>query len=80
MRFVPAKTAEQQAALMLVGICDRLIRNQTKLTNAIRGFAAEFGVTVPRGQRCFNELLERLRSAIDLPELASVLFAIHAKE
>src|SRR6202158_1303092 len=27
MRFVPVKTAEQQAALMLVGVRDRLIRN-----------------------------------------------------
>ncbi len=28
MRFVPVKTAEQQAALMLVGVRDRLIRNR----------------------------------------------------
>ena len=28
MRFVPVKTAEQQAALMLVGLRDRLIRNR----------------------------------------------------
>ena len=30
MRFVPVKTAEQQAALMLVGVRDRLIRNRTR--------------------------------------------------
>lgn len=36
MRFVPAKTAEQQAALMLVSIRDRLVRTRTRLTNAIR--------------------------------------------
>ena len=29
MRFVPIKTAEPQAALMLVGLRDRLIRNRT---------------------------------------------------
>jgi transposase len=45
MRFVPVKTAEQQAALMLMGLRDRLIRNRTQLTNAIRGYAAEFGLT-----------------------------------
>ena len=39
MRFVPVKTAEQQAALMLVGVRDRLIRNRTQLSNAIRGHA-----------------------------------------
>ena len=43
MRFVRIKTAEQQAALMLVGLRDRLIRNRTQLSNAIRGYAAEFG-------------------------------------
>ena len=31
------KTAEQQAALMLVGVRDRLIRNRTQQANAIRG-------------------------------------------
>jgi hypothetical protein len=35
MRFVPVKTSEQQAALMLVGLRDRLIRQRTQLTNAI---------------------------------------------
>src|SRR5256714_12253819 len=49
MRFVPVKTAEQQAALMLVGLRDRLIRNRTQLSNAVRGYAAEFGFTAARG-------------------------------
>ena len=35
MRFVPVKTTEQQAALMLVGVQDRLIRNRTQLANTI---------------------------------------------
>src|ERR1700758_3038904 len=43
MRFVPVKTAEQQAALMLTGIRDGLIARRTQLSNAIRGYAAEFG-------------------------------------
>jgi transposase len=50
MRFVPMKTAEQQAALMLVGLRDRLIRNRTHLSNAIRGYAAEFGVSAAKGR------------------------------
>ena len=49
MRFVPVKTAEQQAALMMVGLRDRLIRNCTQLSNAIRGYAAEFGLTSRQG-------------------------------
>jgi len=44
MRFVPVKTAEQQAALMLIGLRERLIGNCTQLSNAIRGYAAEFGL------------------------------------
>ncbi len=44
MRFVAAKTPEQQAAQMLVGTRDRLIRRRTKLTNALGGYAAEFGL------------------------------------
>jgi transposase len=31
MRFVPVKSAEQQAALMLVGMRERLVRNRTQL-------------------------------------------------
>ena len=49
MRFVPAKGAEQQAALMLVGMRTRLIQKRTQLANAIRGFAAEFGITTATG-------------------------------
>jgi transposase len=49
MRFVPVKTAGQQAALMLVGVRDRMIRNRTQLSNAVRGHAAEFGLTAAQG-------------------------------
>src|ERR1700691_4474346 len=48
MRFVPVKTAERQAALMLVRLRDRLIRNRTQLANAIRSYAAEFGLSVAK--------------------------------
>lgn len=52
MRFVPVKSAEQQAALMLVGLRDRLIRQRTQLTNAIRGYPAEFA---PLGSEGINQ-------------------------
>ena len=58
MRFVPVKTAEQQAALMLVGLRDRLIRNRTQLSNAIRGYAAEFGLTAAKGMAHLDPLLD----------------------
>ena len=80
MRFVPVKTAEQQAALMLVGVHDRLIRNRTQLSNAIRGYASEFGLTAAKGRRHLLPLLERIAADESLPVLARDLFAAHAEE
>src|SRR3954449_4567199 len=80
MRFVPVKTAEQQATLMLVGVRDRLIRNRTQLANAIRGYAAEFGLTAAKGMAHLVPLLERIEADESLPALARELFAIQAKE
>jgi len=80
MRFVPVKTAEQQAALMLVGIRDRLIRNRTQLANAIRGYAAEFGLTAAKGMAHLVPLLERIQADESLPALARELFSLQAKE
>src|SRR6516165_7715417 len=80
MRFVPVKTAEQQAAVMLVGVRDRLIRNRTQLANAIRGYAAEFGLTAAKGMAHLDPLLERIQADESLPALARELFAIQAEE
>ena len=60
MRFVPVKTAEQQAALMLAGTRDALIRRRTQLTNTIRGYAAEFGLTAAKGLDKIEPLLARI--------------------
>jgi transposase len=80
MRFVPVKTPEQQAALMLAGLRDRLIRTRTQLTNAIRGYAAEFGLIAARGLDKIEPLLARIASDPTLPALARELFAAQAKE
>jgi transposase len=80
MRFVPVKTAEQQAALMLVGVRDRLIRNRTQLAYAIRGYAAEFGMTGATGLAHLATLLDRIEADQTLPVLARELFASQAKE
>jgi transposase len=78
MRLVPVKTPEQQAALMLAGIRDRLVRDRTRLTNAIRGYAAEFGLTAARGMCRIEPLLARIAADARLPELARDLFALQA--
>jgi transposase len=80
MRFVPAKSAEQQAALMLMGVRDRLIRNRTQLANAIRGYAAEFGFTAAKGMCKIEPLLERIAGDETLPGMARELFAYQAEE
>ena len=80
MRFVPVKTADQQAALMLIGVRDRLVRNRTQLRNTIRGYATEFGLTTAKGLCRIEQLLERVASDETLPALARELFAIHGRE
>lgn len=80
MRFVPVKTVEQQAALMLVGTRDRLIRQRTQLTNAIRGYAAEFGLTAAKGLAKIEPLLARIAADETIPALAKELFVVHGKE
>ena len=80
MRFVPVKSADQQAALMLVGVRTRLIKRRTQLANAIRGFAAEFGVTTAKGMCRIEPLLERIAIDEAIPKLAKKLFALQARE
>jgi len=64
----------------LAGTRDRLIRMRTQLTNAIRGYAAEFGLTAAKGLDKIEPLLARLTAATELPKLAKELFAAHARE
>jgi transposase len=80
MRFVPMKTAEQQAALMLVGLRDRLIRNRTQLSNAIRGYATEFGFAAAKGMAHLDPLFDRIRADESVPNLARELFLALAEE
>ncbi len=46
VRFVPIKSLEQQGVLALHSARSLLVKQQTMLANAIRGLAAEFGLTV----------------------------------
>jgi transposase len=80
MRFVPVKTAEQQAALMLAGIREQMVARRTQLSNAIRGYAAEFGITAAKGLNQIEPLLARLAQDESVPELARALFAMQGRE
>ena len=80
MRFVPTKTAEQQAALMLAGARDRLVRTRTQLANTIRGHAAEFGLTAPKGMAQVKPLLADIAADATLPLVAREMFALLDQE
>jgi len=76
MRFVPVKTTEQQAALMLAGIREGLIARRTQLSNTIRGYAAEFGITAAKGLDKIEGLLAQIAQDESVPGLARDLFAM----
>jgi hypothetical protein len=57
MRFVPVKSKEQQATLMLHNARELLISQRTALMNALRGHFAELGIVVAQGARNVGELI-----------------------
>jgi transposase len=80
MRFVPVKSADQQAALMLVGVRDQLVARRTQLSNTMRGYAAEFGVTAAKGLDKIEPLLARIAREAGVPDCAKALFALLGEE
>jgi len=79
-RFVPVKSAEQQAAQMLLGTREDAIKRRTQLSNQIRGYAAEFGVVAAKGLCQLGPLLARLASDDAIPALAKQMFVKLAQE
>lgn len=71
MRFVPLKTPEQQVVLMAHRSRQLLVEERTRLGNAIRGHAAEFGVVTAKGDGGLSALLGMLADETDarLPAL-----------
>ncbi len=68
MRFVPVKSAKQQAALALHRTRDLLVKQRTQLVNMVRALLAEFGIEMARGLHHALSLAARL-SAGDAPEV-----------
>ena len=83
MRFVPVKSEEQQAVLVLHRSRDLLMRQRTMLLNAIRAHMAEFGMIAAQGPRKVVDLVRRLNDPGDgltLPDLArSALLSLAAQ-
>jgi len=77
MRFVPIKTADQQAALMLHRTREFLIKQRTSLINAIRAHFAEFGIVAAVRIRNVDRLIELLTvRGQELPVLARQMLSI----
>lgn len=72
MRFVPIKTEDQQAALMLHKARELLVRQQTMLVNALRGHMAEFGLVAPQGRGKIGDIIAVIEDREDesVPALA----------
>lgn len=81
MRFVPVKSAEQQAALLLHRTRDLLVRQRSSLVSAILAHFAEFGIVVYRRARDIDRLLALLADSQScLPRLAREMLSILAAQ
>ena len=80
MQLVAVKTEEQQAALMLAGVRQQLIARRTQLSNAIRGYAAEFGLTAAKGLDKIEPLLAEIAQDETVLENARELFAFQGRD
>ena len=57
MRFVPIKSAEQQATLMLHKTRELLVKQRTMSVNALRAHLSEFGIVVAKGSVALTSCL-----------------------
>lgn len=79
MRFVPVKSADQQAQAMVLKVRETLVGQRTQLVNALRGHAAEFGVIAGKGIKCVTPLLEAVEAAT-IPSEAKAMLARLGRE
>jgi transposase len=82
MRFVPIKSKEQQAALMLHRTRQLLVRQRTMLSNAIRGHLAELGIVSAKGRNGTSELLGIIADGADnrIPPAARGILDVLARQ
>jgi transposase len=77
MRFVAVKSAEAQAATVVFRTRDLLVRQRTRLINALRGHMAEFGIVVRQGVGHVAKLIDFiLDPCSDLPQEGRQILAL----
>jgi len=74
MRTVPVKTADEQAATIIVKHRDLMVSQRTQAINALRGHAAEFGIVAAKGCANVTALLAVLSAEQAIPAIAKAMF------
>ena len=80
MAFVPVRSAEAQAAALLLSVRELLTRQRTQLANALRGHAAEFGLVAAKGDAGLRQVIGQASGALALPEPAAQALAVLGAE
>ncbi len=79
MRFVPIKTPDQQAGLVLHRTRHLFVRQLTAVTNALRAHLAEFGIVAPVGRNGVDQLITLVNDRTErrIPDVVrTCLFAL----
>lgn len=80
MRFVPIKTADQQATLALHKSRELLMKQRNMSINALRGHLAEFGLVVAKGAGHVRELILLAEEDAALPEAIKQVVQVMAQQ
>ena len=78
MRFVPIKSAERQATLMLHKTRELLVKQRTMSVNALRSHLSEFGIIIAKGIGRIDELLKLAEVDTTLPDAAETAVKVLA--
>lgn len=76
MRFVAVKSEAQQAEALVAKVRETLLGQRTQLINALRGYAAEFGVIAAKGTAHVAELLKAVVDDPQIPATAKEMLAL----
>jgi transposase len=76
MRFVLAKTEDQQAQALVLKVRTTLVEQRTQLINALRGHAAEFGMIAAKGTGKVAALLAAIEAEATIPPIGKQMLAL----
>lgn len=76
MRFVLAKTEDQQAQSLVLKVRATLVDQRTQLINALRGHATEFGVVAGTGTGKVIALLAAIEAEATVPAVGKEMLAL----